>query len=179
MTNNFFSWKTKIAIFKELRNKSQVIDNETISQFFERHFNKEIVDYAVTPFVTGIYAGNPAELLVAKTFPQLVEYEKQYGSILKGFIKNNKVSRKESINFRDGLGTLPRKLAEKLGIFYNQKVENITYKKKFSIQTQTQTFDCEKLIITSPSFCATEFWRFAPCGRRQIFGRCFVDKQRI
>jgi protoporphyrinogen/coproporphyrinogen III oxidase len=157
LTNNFFSWKTKFAIFKELQKPTQSIENETISDFFARRFSQELVDYAVNPFVTGIYAGNPAELLVEKTFPQLLDYEKQYGSVLKGFMKNKGGGRKLSINFLNGLETLPKKMAESLQVFYNTKVTNITYNKKFTIATSNQQFDCQKLVIAVPSFHAAPF----------------------
>jgi protoporphyrinogen/coproporphyrinogen III oxidase len=160
LTNNFFSWKTKIAIFKEFSNKTQSIGNETLSQFFERRFNKQMVAYAVSPFVAGIYAGSADDLLVEKTFPQLLAYEKNYGSVLKGFVKNKSISRKLSINFKDGLETLPKKIAEKLPIFYNENVLQLTLKnnpKKIEIRTDKNTFTCEKLIITTPSFRAFPF----------------------
>ena len=75
--NSFFSLKTKWAIFRETRKKPLLIQNETLSQFFKRRFGKEVVKYALDPFVAGIYAGDPSLLLLEKTFPFLREYEQQ------------------------------------------------------------------------------------------------------
>ena len=85
---NFFSWKTKWAIIRERTNKTLSPPGETLAQFFRRRFSDEIVEYALGPFVAGIYAGDPDQLLVSETFPILLQYEKEYGSVLRGLIKN-------------------------------------------------------------------------------------------
>ncbi|NID12581.1 protoporphyrinogen oxidase [Fibrivirga algicola] len=111
----FFSLKTKWAVFRELSNKSQSPVGETLGQFFRRRFSSEIVDYALGPFVAGIYAGDPERLLVSETFPVLLQYEREYGSVLKGLIKNqSKTGRRQSFSFRDGMQMLPNALASKL-----------------------------------------------------------------
>lgn len=112
---SFFSWKTKLAIFRERTNKTISPDGETLAQFFRRRFSDEIVDYALAPFVAGIYAGDPERLLVSETFPVLLRYERDYGSVLRGFIKNQSMAgRRQSFSFRDGMQMLPNTLAAKL-----------------------------------------------------------------
>lgn len=116
----FFSWKTKWAVFRELSNKTvspETSDRpgETLGEFFRRRFSSEIVDYALGPFVAGIYAGDPEKLLVSETFPVLLRYEREYGSVLRGLIKNQgKTGRRQSFSFREGMQTLPNALATKL-----------------------------------------------------------------
>lgn len=112
---SYFSWKTKWAIVQELFNKSVSPPGETLGQFFRRRFTPELVDYAVGPFVAGIYAGDPEQLLVSETFPSLLQYEKEYGSVLRGFIKNQSSAvRKQSFSFTDGMQMLPNALAAAL-----------------------------------------------------------------
>lgn len=126
LSNTFFSLSAKWSVLRELRRKpAQPPENETVAQFFERHFCREIVDYAVAPFVTGIYAGSPHELLMDKVFPKVVDMERQYGSIVKGFAKGG-TRRKTSINFRDGLQILPTTLAKGLNIRYQTPATAIT-----------------------------------------------------
>jgi protoporphyrinogen/coproporphyrinogen III oxidase len=111
----FFSGKTKIAVLREWFNKTKSVPGETLGQFFRRRFTDELVDYALAPFVAGIYAGDPDRLLVSETFPVLLDYENQYGSVLRGLIKNqSKTARRQSFSFQDGMQTLPRTLANKL-----------------------------------------------------------------
>jgi protoporphyrinogen/coproporphyrinogen III oxidase len=111
---NFFSWKTKLAVVRERNNRTLSPPGETLGQFFRRRFSDEIVDYALGPFVAGIYAGDPERLLVSETFPMLLEYEREHGSVLRGFIKNASGERRQSFSFRDGMQMLPDALATKL-----------------------------------------------------------------
>jgi oxygen-dependent protoporphyrinogen oxidase len=110
----FFSWKTKLAIWRERNNRTLSPPGETLGQFFRRRFSDEIVDYALGPFVAGIYAGDPEQLLVAETFPSLLVFEKEYGSVLRGFIKQQGGARKKSFSFREGMQALPLALAKQL-----------------------------------------------------------------
>ncbi|GAB2519798.1 protoporphyrinogen oxidase [Spirosoma aerophilum] len=112
---SFFSWKTKLAIFRERNNKTLSPPGETLADFFRRRFSSEVVDYALGPFVAGIYAGDPEQLLVSETFPVLLRYEQEYGSVLRGLIKNQSATgRRQSFSFRDGMQMLPNALAAKL-----------------------------------------------------------------
>lgn len=111
---NFFSWSTKLAVFRERNNRTLAPPGETLGQFFRRRFSDEIVDYALGPFVAGIYAGDPERLLVSETFPMLLQYEREHGSVLRGFIKNASGERRQSFSFRDGMQMLPDALAAKL-----------------------------------------------------------------
>ncbi|GAB3641867.1 protoporphyrinogen oxidase [Spirosoma arcticum] len=124
---SFFSWKTKWAILCERTNKTTSPEGETLAQFFRRRFSDEIVDYALTPFVAGIYAGNPERLLVSETFPILLTYERDYGSVLRGLIKNQSTTgRRQSFSFREGMQTLPNAIAVQLTqLSLNDPVERI------------------------------------------------------
>ncbi len=124
---SYFSGKTKWAIFRELNNKTKSSPGETLGQFFRRRFTAELVDYAVGPFVAGIYAGDPEQLLVSETFPSLLEYEREYGSVLRGFIKNQSSAvRKQSFSFTNGMQMLPNALATNLtGLSLNDPIQEI------------------------------------------------------
>ncbi|MCP4520804.1 MAG: protoporphyrinogen oxidase [Cytophagales bacterium] len=130
LLSNFFSWKTKIKIIKELRGKfpsSQEIEKETVHDFLERHFGNEIIEYLVNPFIGGIYAGNPKTLITSLAFPSLIENEKQYKSLLKGFAKNRGLDRKKVVSFKEGLQVLPNKIASQLkNLHLNTSIEKIT-----------------------------------------------------
>lgn len=159
--NTFFSWKTKWKIYQELKKKPQNIENETLSHFFERRFSKEIVDYALTPFVRGIYAGNPDNLLIDKTFPILKKYEQEYGSVIRGFIKNKSTERKKTISFKNGMDTLPKSIAQKLNhLTLNCEVKNIqksqNQENKYIIQTSKGDFQANKIVFALPSFITAE-----------------------
>jgi oxygen-dependent protoporphyrinogen oxidase len=160
--SNFFSWKTKWKVFGEAKVRSKTFPEETLSEFFTRRFGKEVVDYALDPFVSGIYAGNPDELLVAQTFPSLVEMETKYGSILKGLKKNKTTERKRTISFVNGIQTLPKSLANRVKITYSQKgVEQVQKNEDGSWQviTAEKSYQAKQVVVAVSAFQAAEWFR--------------------
>jgi oxygen-dependent protoporphyrinogen oxidase len=64
--------------------------DESLAAFVERRLGREMLDYAINPFVSGVYAGRPETLSVRAAFPRLHEMEQQFGSLIKGAIKGRK-----------------------------------------------------------------------------------------
>ena len=98
------------------------------------HFGQEIVDYALNPIISGIYAGDPAKLSTQHTFPQLLASEQSHGSLIRGLLAQAKARRARGepkshiVSFRDGLQTLTDALARHLpdgSIELNATVQNI------------------------------------------------------
>ncbi|WP_310397667.1 protoporphyrinogen oxidase [Hymenobacter sp.] len=116
LTNGFFSLKAKWQVLRELRRPAAPPDaSETVAHFFRRRFGPEILDYAVNPFMAGIYAGDPERLLLRKTFPQLAALEQQYGSVLRGLAKTGKgAPRRRIFTLQNGIQTLTDALAARL-----------------------------------------------------------------
>ena len=120
LASSFFSWRTKLRLLGELlRRPTPPMPGETVAAFFERHFGPEVVQYAVNPFVAGIYAGDPAELLLALTFPQLAALEAQHGSLLRGLAKGPKTTRRRTVTLRGGVQTLTDALAGRLTNYHS------------------------------------------------------------
>ena len=153
----------------EFTKKPQITpEGESVTRFFQRHFNQEIIDYAVDPFVGGIYAGSPDSLSVSECFPKLVEIEQQHGSILKGLIKS-KNKKREIISFKNGLQELVNALYKQVKeyTFLNQPIRSISSSNgKWVVKTNTESFDSDFLINCLPptisaSLFKSEFPNFA------------------
>ena len=116
LTSGFFSLKAKWQLLKEFRQPAAPIDEyETVAHFFRRRFGPEIVDYAVNPFMAGIYAGDPEKLLISKTFKQLPALEQAHGSVLRGLMKTGKgAPRRRIITLASGVQTIADTLAARL-----------------------------------------------------------------
>jgi len=96
---------------------------ESIAAFVRRRLGREFLDYAIDPFVAGIYAGDPERISVAAAFPRLLALEQKYGSLIRGQIlgarerrKNKEVAKNaaKSFSFRNGMQTLTDALAARL-----------------------------------------------------------------
>jgi protoporphyrinogen/coproporphyrinogen III oxidase len=68
---------------------------ESVSGLVKRRMGQSFLDYAVDPFISGIYAGDPDQLVTQYALPKLYTLEQKYGSFIKGAIKkpaNQKLS---------------------------------------------------------------------------------------
>lgn len=115
LLGGFFSWQAKWKIISEMFYKGPLADEHTlVADFFRRHFGQEVVDYVVSPFVSGIYAGDAEKLLLGRVFPQLLKMEHKHRSLLKAFIHSAAGQRRRSVSFREGMQTLPNRMADVL-----------------------------------------------------------------
>ncbi|TGD79928.1 protoporphyrinogen oxidase [Hymenobacter wooponensis] len=128
LTGKFFSLKAKWNLVQELRRPALPPDpTETLASFFRRRFGSEVVEYALNPFISGIYAGDPEKLLLHKTFPQLAALEQEHGSVIRGLMKNKSgAGRRRIFTLKNGIQTLTDKLASRLGrAHFNQAVTSL------------------------------------------------------
>lgn len=90
---------------------------ETIAQFVRRRLGQAFLDYAVGPFVSGVYAGDPERLSVRYAVPKIASLEREHGSLIRGALARRKgpAPGGAMISFREGLDQLPRKLAGEIG----------------------------------------------------------------
>ena len=119
-----FNWKSKLNLLREpFIPKRQNNYEESLSEFVLRRMGRNFLDYAVNPFVAGVYAGDPHKLSVKNALPKLYQLEQEYGSLIKGQIKKAKLlaqneeiprNKAKMFSFRKGLKVLPETLASKL-----------------------------------------------------------------
>lgn len=137
LTTDLFSTRAKLRLLAEpFIGRPTTSDDESVAQFTKRRLGREVLDYAVAPFVGGVYAGVPEDLSVRHAFPRLASLEKEHGSLFVGAVKralsggSNTDSEPPSglFSFREGLQTLPEALADALGdrIIRNAPVTALT-----------------------------------------------------
>jgi protoporphyrinogen/coproporphyrinogen III oxidase len=110
-------WRIAAEPFKKWQPPTE---EESVAAFVRRKFGHEILEYLVAPFVSGVYAGDPEKLSLKAAFPTLDEWERQYGSVLRGAMKSRPPKEKRSgppplCSFTHGAATLPRAISAKLG----------------------------------------------------------------
>ena len=119
LTTPLLGPQTKWRLFTEmLRHTHPPATDESVAAFVRRKFGDELLDRLVAPFVSGVYAGDPEKLSLRASFPKLHEFETKYGSVLRGAMKSRPAKgapRPGLCSFRDGMETLPRALAARLG----------------------------------------------------------------
>jgi oxygen-dependent protoporphyrinogen oxidase len=124
LATRLFSLVAKLALAREPFVAPAPPDREeTVAAFVRRRLGAEFLDYAIEPFVAGIYAGDPEQLSVQAAFPRLYALEQRYRSLIRGQIlgaRERARSREKaknaasSFSFRNGMQTLPDALARAL-----------------------------------------------------------------
>ncbi|MBN1441802.1 MAG: protoporphyrinogen oxidase, partial [Planctomycetes bacterium] len=113
-----FSARAKLRLLREpFIGRAPAGREESIAEFTRRRLGQEFLDYAVGPFVSGVYAGDPARLSVRHATAKIHALEERYGSLIRGAIAKRKGPAPAGglFTFPGGLDELPRRLAETLG----------------------------------------------------------------
>jgi oxygen-dependent protoporphyrinogen oxidase len=91
-----FSSSAKLRLLREPFIPPSDPDKDvSLAEFVERRLGREMLDYAINPFVSGVYAGVPESLSVRASFPRLWELEQRYGSLIKGAVKGKRERSRE------------------------------------------------------------------------------------
>ncbi len=118
-----FSLKDKFGILLEPFRKPGTDPSETLSSLVCRRMGKSFLDYAVDPFVSGVYAGNPDQMIPKYALPKLYNLEQNYGSFIRGAIAKGKIPKserdrkatKKTFSVTGGLEVLTQKLEASIG----------------------------------------------------------------
>ena len=171
-----FSNKAKLRLFAEpFIGRSKDGYYQSIAEFVNRRLGKEFLDYAINPFVAGVYAGRPEELSVKSAFPKLYALEEDYGGLIIGSIrsirkrkKSKEVSKQSAkmFSFKDGMKILPESMAEKLGSRISTNAEVTSIRKtgdgSFGVTyrdgKQNITLLADVILSTVPAYKAAELF---------------------
>jgi oxygen-dependent protoporphyrinogen oxidase len=119
LRTRLFSSRAKLRLATEIfRARGRRSAEESVAEFTVRRLGREFLDYAIDPFVGGVYAGDPGRLSVRHAFPKLLALEQEHGSLLRGAIakRNSRGGPAGRLfSFPDGLAELPLALARDLG----------------------------------------------------------------
>lgn len=118
-----FSWYDKFRILGEPWRAKGTDPNESVGSLAQRRLGKSYVDYAVDPFLSGVYAGDPYKLPARLALPRLYALEQQYGSFIRGSIakaripktEREKKATKKVFSAKGGFSKLVEALADAIG----------------------------------------------------------------
>lgn len=162
-------WKVASEPFRRTRPPGH---EESVADFVRRKFGHEILEYLVSPFVSGVYAGDPEQLSLKAAFPSLEEWEREYGSVLRGAMKSRgpKTERKTPpplCSFRHGVSALPRALAKSLGDSLKTgaparslRRTSVPGEGAYEISTETlgqsETFHASAVVLGTPAYISSQ-----------------------
>lgn len=156
-----FSPKAKLRLLKEpFIGRAQGGAEESIAAFVRRRLGQEFLDYAVGPFVSGVYAGDPEKLSVRHAVPKIYALEDQYGSLIKGAVRKRKGPAPQGglFSFEEGLEELPSRLAQLLGEDFHPSSPAVAVRPKeggFAVEVSEagtgRTFQGRSVVVAVPA----------------------------
>ena len=166
--------------------KSAAAD-ESVASFVRRRAGGAVLDRLVGPFVSGVYAGDPARLSVRSAFPMMAQFERDEGSIIRGALRrrNNALPtspdktavRRQSVGFRGGNDVLPRTLAARLGADFtvNARVKALWQRGQWmemlvESHSGTERVVAKSVVIATPAKAAAELLEpLEPAAAKALF----------
>jgi oxygen-dependent protoporphyrinogen oxidase len=123
ITTPLFTLADKFRILGEPFRKKGTNPDESVGELANRRLGKSFVNYAVDPFLSGIYAGDPMKLITRYALPKLYNLEQNYGSFIRGSIakvkepktERDRLATKKVFSTRGGLSTLTNALGDAIG----------------------------------------------------------------
>ena len=118
-----FTLKDKFRILGEPFRPAGKDPHENLASFVKRRLGESFFNYAIDPFIIGVYAGDPNYLIPKYALPKLYNLEQKYGSLIggsvrKGFdkstVRDKRVTRKV-FSFKNGLGSFTEALYQSAG----------------------------------------------------------------
>jgi oxygen-dependent protoporphyrinogen oxidase len=110
------SWGAKFKLMGEPFRRSGAREEDTAWDFFVRRFGEEAATYIMSPFISGVYAGDIHQLGARAAFPKFWNFERDSGSMIRGAMKYMKAKRRrlkaEGKPIRKGLFSLPGGLGQ-------------------------------------------------------------------
>jgi protoporphyrinogen/coproporphyrinogen III oxidase len=149
---------------------------ETIAEFVERRLGREFLDYAINPFVAGVFAGSPEHLSVRAAFPKLYALEEKYGGLIKGMIKGARErkqraevakDRAKMFAFKNGMQSFPDAIARSLGLSVQcgctaHRVERTPggmFRVGCTVSGKTSDLEADAVVLSTPAYAAAPIVR--------------------
>lgn len=87
LATRLFSLKAKLRVLLEPLVRTRATDaDESVASFVRRRLGHEVLDYAVDPFISGIFAGDTETLSMMHAFPRVFDLERKHGSLSAGLM---------------------------------------------------------------------------------------------
>lgn len=175
LKTKLFSGKAKLRLMAEpFIGRSNDGYYQSLAEFVKRRLGQEFLDYAINPFVAGVYAGRPEDLSVKSAFPKLYALEENYGGLIVGTIRSMRERKRRAevakqsakmLSFKSGMIALPKAIEKYFGnnillstevvsVDKNENGFSVSYNKNGVINK----IDCDAVLSTIPAYEASNIF---------------------
>ena len=171
--------------------------DESVSGFLQRRFGPEVAKRFAGPLVGGLVAGDPERLSMAALFPQLVTLERRHGSVLRGFVTQQRAAKRSAstaaavetkgaapkqstFTLSGGMGRLTEALAGALGADLRTGIEVTKLRKvghgfEVTLARGGETLAARNVVLATPSTVAAGLLaEFAPAAAAELRGIAYA-----
>ena len=172
LTTPLFSLYDKFRILGEPFRKKGNNPHETVSELVKRRLGKSFLNYAVNPFISGIYAGDPSQLVTKYALSKLYNLEQTYGSFIGGAMKKaktkterDKKATREVFTAKGGKQRLIDALTDAIGrenIILNAKGLRVDKHKDYIVTCDNEEATAPIVISTVGAYSLSQLFPFIP-----------------
>ena len=184
ITTPLFRLSDKFRILGEPWRKRGTDPDEPVGALAARRLGKSFYEYAVDPFVSGVYAGDPMKLTTRYALPKLYNLEANYGSFIRGAIAKAKepktdrdrLATKKVFSAVGGLQRLVEALSKDLRIITsanNLKVMPTADGQWSCTYNGTEEIVCRKVVTTVGAYALPALLPFIPEAQMQKMSSLF------
>jgi oxygen-dependent protoporphyrinogen oxidase len=153
---------------------------ETVAEFVRRRLGASFLDYAVGPFVSGVYAGDPERLSVRWAVSRVWALEDRHGGLVRGAVAKmlarpdraagDPKPTKALLTFAAGLATLPERLAAAVPVTTGVTCRTLRRDGEgFTVVTDAGETSARHVVVTTSSDAAAGLLAGATGGRSAAF----------
>ena len=156
LESSLFSDETKQAFLRERFSKPRQRSGDfSIRDLVVDHFGEESLEYLTEPLLSGVYGGNASALSARSVLPRFVEWEEQFGSLIRGAQRSTPARKPGGSffqSFAGGMQTLIEALTEALAdscTFLQAKVDSVNHNGVdcWSVGANGQTLEASHVVL--------------------------------
>ena len=163
----------KLRVLADLVLPACPAEDQTLAQLVSRRMGSEVLERLAQPLLAGIYAADPQQLSLQATMGHLLELEKTYGSLLRGFW-SSKAQAPSMASLPQGLGQLIAALERQVSDCVQLSTPVIGLRPDesgagWAVHTPQQSWRCRRVLVSTPApHCAQLLRAFTPATAQEI-----------
>lgn len=156
-TTGLLSVRAKARLATEWLRHPAVFDERSVADFVLDHFGSEVLEYLAQPMLAGIYGSPPDRLSADEVIPRLVEYERRYGSVMRGAFRNRHRRPQGSLfqTLRDGLQSVVTGIESAIRptceIVHERVLQVTTSGSDWQVRSAGRALDFKHLVLATPA----------------------------
>lgn len=162
LRSSFFSGRTKMRFLREWFAKPKRRSGDvSVGEFVDDHFGQEVLETIAEPLLTGVYGGNAGLLSMEAVLPRFLNYEREYGSIIRATRHERKQRKASGSLFQSFAGgmemvvtALQRHIFESVDVCSTEAIQITQVDANWRVLTLDGPFDTQYVILATPAHAA-------------------------